>query len=276
MFINNTVKIGDNWFVVKPYVLIKKIPSGKFLVYPRLGGVRCVAIPEEGNYFLFSEEGKKLIFPRITEVLDKYFGNTGLVFDGEITTVDLNNQESLKYNIFDSIYSEELITDIAVKEPLYKRYNRLLDVLSLIRSDFISMAYHVLLEDKKDILDFYKYCLEEGFESIILKKFYSLYDKENTWFEKKPTKVFNLSIVSCNEGVGRKSGVLGSFSVNFNGLIEKVSGMKYYQRKEFWKNREKLLGKKIVVEAEDVKKDGSLMFPRFKCFVSGDSDYGHK
>jgi len=255
---------------------ISDIPKGKYFVSPKLDGLRCVAIPQETGYSLFSRNGRSLVFPEIVDVLNTYCGKTNLVFDGEIMGTDWNdsmkisrkyNRDSscLKYNIMDSIYLDEWLEESEEKEPIISRYNRLLDIFSSFNSKWIKIIPHTIMDAEEDILNFYSYCLDCGFEGIVLKEFSSAYDKKRTWLKKKPTETYDLAIATCIEGTGKNKGKLGAFAVDFNGVIVDVgSGISDDQREEFWAEKEELIGMVIEVKADTVTKDGSLRFPRFK------------
>jgi ATP-dependent DNA ligase len=196
------------------------------------------------------------------------------VFDGEIMGSDWNDSmkvgrkynrdtSGLRYNIMDSIYLEEWLGERDVKEPIFSRYNRVLDIFTSFNSDWIRIIPHIIMDNKDDMLNFYSYCLDCGFEGIVAKEILSTYDKKKTWFKKKPTENYDLVIVDCIEGTGRNEGRLGAFAVNFNGVIVNVGSMKDWQRVEFWETKEEMKGMTIEVESDGVTKDGSLRFPRF-------------
>jgi len=257
--------------------LIDDVPRGRYLVSPKLDGLRCIAIPQRDNYRLFSRNGRELYFPEISAVLNEYCGKTNLVFDGELMGSDWNdsmkisrkyNQDrsGLKYNMMDSIYLTEWESVESSSDPIFKRYSRLLNILASFNSDWVKLLPHTLMDNEDDILNFYSYCLDAGLEGIVLKEFLSCYDKRKTWLKMKPTETYDLAVVDCIEGTGKNENSFGSFAVNFNGIIVNVGPgkMSDKQKKEFWDNKEKMLGKVIEVEADSVTKDGSLRFPRFK------------
>lgn len=263
-------------FDVQLCTLIKDVPKGRYLASPKLDGLRCIALPQRNNYRLFSRNGKELHFPEISSVLNEYCGKTNLVFDGELMGSSWNdsmkinrkyNQDrsGLKYNIMDSIYLMEWESVESISDPVFKRYDRLLNILSSFNSDWIKLIPHTMMDNEEEILNFYSYCLSAGFEGIILKDVLSCYEKRRTWLKMKPTETYDLVIVECIEGTGKNENILGSFAVNFNGIIVNVgSGMSDSQRKEFWRDKEIMLGKVIEIEADSVTKDGSLRFPKFK------------
>lgn len=252
------------------------IPSGAFLVSPKLDGLRCIAVPSSFGYVLFSRNGKPLIFPEIVEVLNTHFGKTNLVFDGEIMGSDWNSSmkitrktnrdvSGLKYNIMDAVSLNDWNGTSERMEPVCKRYNRLIELMASCNSEWLNIIPHVTMDDSEAIFEFYTYCLEADYEGIVLKEVMSVYDKKRGWLKKKPTDTYDLKVVDLIEGTGKNEGILGAFSVDLNGVIVNVgSGMKDWQRKEFWAAKEELIGTIIEVEADAITKDGSLRFPRFK------------
>lgn len=262
-------------FDVQLCTLTSDIPDGKYLVSSKLDGLRCIAIPQDTGYTLLTRNGKPLHFPEIVDVLNTYCGKTDLVFDGEIMGSDWNDSmkvsrkynrdtSGLRYNIMDSVYLEEWLEESDKKEPMFSRYNRVLDIFTSFNSDWIRIIPHIVMDNKDDILNFYSYCLDCGFEGIVAKEISSTYDKKKTWFKKKPTENYDLVVVNCIEGTGRNEGRLGAFAVDFDGVIVNVGSMKDWQREEFWVVREEMIGMVIEVESDGVTKDGSLRFPRFK------------
>jgi DNA ligase-1 len=195
-------------FDVQLCTLTSDIPDGKYFVSPKLDGLRCIAIPQDTGYNLLTRNGKPLPFPEIVDVLNTYCGKTGLVFDGEIMGSDWNDSmkvgrkynrdtSGLRYNIMDSIYLEEWLGERDVKEPIFSRYNRVLDIFTSFNSDWIRIIPHIIMDNKDDMLNFYSYCLDCGFEGIVAKEILSTYDKKKTWFKKKPTENYDLVIVDC-------------------------------------------------------------------------------
>lgn len=254
---------------------ITEIPKGDFLVSPKLDGLRCLAIPGNNGYSLFSRNGHVLDFPELVVNLNTYCLKTNLIFDGELLGSDWNdsmkvtrkynrNTKDLKYNLIDCVFSNEWFGNKSPAESSSSRYDRLLNIFSSFTFDKIKVIPNIVMDNKDDILTFYSYCLDCGFEGIVLKDVASVYDKKRTWLKKKPSDTYDLTVVACLEGTGKNEGVLGAFAVDFNGVIVNVSGMKDWQRKEFWENKENMVGMVIEVESDAVTKDGSLRFPRFK------------
>ena len=256
--------------------LISDIPNGKYLVSPKLDGLRCIAIPKDGGYTLFSRNGKLLFFPEIVEVLEKWCSKTGLVFDGEIMGSNWNDSmkisrkynrdiSGLRYNMMDSVYLSEWLGEVPAKEPVSNRYDRVLSIFSSFNSDWIKVIPHIIMDNEEDINNFYEYCLDCNYEGIVLKEISSVYDKKKTWSKKKPTDTYDLRVVDCIEGTGKNVGMLGAFTVDLNGVVVNVgSGMSDEQRQNFWASKKELIGMTIEVEADAVTEDGSLRFPRFK------------
>lgn len=79
----------------------------------------------------------------------------------------------------------------------------------------------------------------------------------------------DLPIIGVEEGIGRLSGTLGSFVLDYNGNHVMVgSGFTDRQREEFWENKDKLKGVICEVKYKEISRDKktgskSLQFPVF-------------
>ena len=92
----------------------------------------------------------------------------------------------------------------------------------------------------------------------------------------KPFIEISLEVKDYEEGTGRNKGTLGAIIAegidedkNFKTNVG--SGFTDLQRKEFWEDKDKLIGQIIEIRADSISKsqDGenwSLRFPRFKSF----------
>ena len=100
--------------------------------------------------------------------------------------------------------------------------------------------------------------------------------RSTTWLKSKPFIEISLEVKDYEEGTGRNKGKLGAIIAEGNdeGKNFKTnvgSGFTDLQRKEFWEQKEKLIGQIIEIRADSVSKsqdgkDWSLRFPRFKSF----------
>ena len=85
-----------------------------------------------------------------------------------------------------------------------------------------------------------------------------------------------LKVVAVNEGVGKAKGMVGALVAEGedDGKFYRVNvgtGLSDKQRKEFWKQRDELIGQLVEIQADmatqnQKDEDWSLRFPRFKTF----------
>lgn len=125
----------------------------------------------------------------------------------------------------------------------------------------------------EEALEHYREIVSQGGEGTIIK------DKDMCWMDgdnpkQVKMKLFfevDLKIVDLIEGTGKNEGALGAFLVESSDgkLSTKVgTGMSDKQRKEFWENKDNLIGTILSVGANDVifsktNETSSLFLPRF-------------
>ena len=126
--------------------------------------------------------------------------------------------------------------------------------------------------------NFNKNSIINGYEGIMIKDPESFYEckRSTTWLKSKPFIEISLEVKDYEEGTGRNKGKLGAIIAegidgdkNFKTNVG--SGFTDLQRKEFWEDKDKLIGQIIEIRADSISKsqDGenwSLRFPRFKSF----------
>lgn len=112
---------------------------------------------------------------------------------------------------------------------------------------------------------------DRGFEGVMLNQFDSKYEiKRSKYLLKvKDVKSLDLPIVDFQEGIGKYTGMLGAFIVEYRGCRVGVgSGLTDADRIKFWSMKATLLGKRIEIDTfgETTNQDGgiSLNAPIFK------------
>ena len=98
----------------------------------------------------------------------------------------------------------------------------------------------------------------------------------SAWLKVKPIIEVTLKVVAINEGEGKAKGMVGGIVCEGedDGKFYKVNvgtGITDKQRKDFWKQRDKLIGQLVEIQADMATQnqkgdDWSLRFPRFKTF----------
>lgn len=245
---------------------------------PKLNGVRITSLVENNEVTFYTRKGKMLLFPHLVEPLLQVANGESLVFDGELlgqTLSHVMNQLFRKYNrdltginyhLFDGMTEEQWNTEITPsllerKSELKKRCNRSSTPSIQYVELFDCENYRVAQKLQKRFLKQYgKRC-----DGLILKTNTPYeWKKSNNWLKFKPFETYDVPIVGLIEGTGQYEDHLGAFVVELNKVQFKVgTGLTRIQRKEYWLNRYKLLGKIVEIKCAEVTKAGALSHPVF-------------
>ena len=282
--------------------LHKKKLNGKKSLEVKLDGVRAVTvIYPSGKIDMFSRNGKELNnFNHIKDEISKTFNissiSEALVLDGEIVSDDFqtlmkqihrkksSQNKDAKLFLFDllpleyfkkGIYEKSYFSRIEELKKIHERFFIQSHVINIIDS------VNVDLDTEKgeiEFKNFNKNSIINGYEGIMIKDPESFYEckRSTTWLKSKPFIEISLEVKDYEEGTGRNKGKLGAIIAegidgdkNFKTNVG--SGFTDLQRKEFWEDKDKLIGQIIEIRADSISKsqDGenwSLRFPRFKSF----------
>ena len=282
--------------------LHKKKLNGKKSLEVKLDGVRAVTvIYPSGKIDMFSRNGKELNnFNHIKDEISKTFNissiKEALVLDGEIVSDDFqtlmkqihrkksSQNKDAKLFLFDllpleyfkkGIYEKSYFSRIEELKKIHERFFVQSQIINIIDS------VNVDLDTEKgeiEFKNFNKNSIINGYEGIMIKDPESFYEckRSTTWLKSKPFIEISLEVKDYEEGTGRNKGKLGAIIAegidedkNFKTNVG--SGFTDLQRKEFWEDKDKLIGQIIEIRADSISKsqDGenwSLRFPRFKSF----------
>ena len=282
--------------------LHKKKLNGKKSLEVKLDGVRAVTvIYPSGKIDMFSRNGKELNnFNHIKDEISKTFNissiKEALVLDGEIVSDDFqtlmkqihrkksSQNKDAKLFLFDllpleyfkkGVYEKSYFSRIEELKKIHERFFIQSHVINIIDS------VNVDLDTEKgeiEFKNFNKNSIINGYEGIMIKDPESFYEckRSTTWLKSKPFIEISLEVKDYEEGTGRNKGKLGAIIAegidgdkNFKTNVG--SGFTDLQRKEFWEDKDKLIGQIIEIRADSISKsqDGenwSLRFPRFKSF----------
>ena len=264
---------------------IKRLKGiSKVIVEPKLDGIRCFTIVQNGNAIMLARSGKPInnfndtILPELIKMGDG-------CYDGELMGKDFTSLMRQAYRkedtdttdtylaLFDFLPLEEWNSKKA-KMTCGNRFKMLservnnpsinLDVVRIVNRKIIPNDYS---EIKKTHDDF----VSEGYEGAMIKFIDAPYNF-GRGFEVMKLKAFHdvdLVIAGLLEGTGKHEGKLGSFQVVYNGVDVQVgSGLTDELREEIWRNKSSFLGRMIEVRYQEETPDGSLRFPTFVCFRS--------
>lgn len=278
-----------------------KIPEGTwFAISQKLNGSRCFYYKGK----LYTRQGKvytgcEHIIKDIESLTSKnrmfvepVYEN--YVFDGElilkdnslsdseafqkgvgIANSDKENKQELKLVIFDMLNQKEF--EFGESIYLYKRRKEQLNDLKNLIADknlsnieIVPMFYEGT--DQSEIWKWLDYAEENDMEGIMINL--------DTPYECKRTKnlikvkkfyTLDLKVVDAVEGDGRLKGTLGALVVDYKGNTVNVgSGFSDEQRKEFWENKDSIIGRVIEVKYKEItkNKDTGLESLQFPVFVS--------
>tara|TARA_B100000941_G_C28500706_1_gene553991 strand:+ start:378 stop:1610 length:1233 start_codon:yes stop_codon:yes gene_type:complete len=250
-------------------------------VEPKLDGIRCFAIVEDGEVLLYARSGK--LITNFNDTIGKELLLLGDgCYDGEIMGkdfIDLMRQAYRKENVdvsdtylalFDFLPLEEWNSKDA-KLTARQRYLELatrigcnfgLRYLRRVNRDVVPAEYDAI----KTLHDKY---VAEGYEGAMIKDLDAPY-KFGRGPEVMKLKDFHdvdLKVERLIEGTGKHSGKLGSIVVNYHGVEVQVgSGLSDELRDSIWAAPQDFIGRIIEVRYQEETPDGSLRFPTFVCF----------
>ena len=217
----------------------------------------------------------------------------GFVLDGELTLKDKGNlsdneafrkatgiinsdsedKSEICYTVFDIIplqTFEENGNDInySVRRLILDELAKSLDKDGAKYVSVLPVLYHG--KDQKQISSLLDKMVAEDKEGLIANLDVPYKRQRHRGILKiKRFYTMDLPIVRCEEGTGRLAGTLGAFVVDFDGNEVNVgSGFSDDQRREFWENKENLIGTLCEVKYKDISSDKSkggksLQFPIF-------------
>lgn len=252
------------------------------VVEPKLDGIRCFTIVEDGDVKMYARSGKLIknfedtIAPELLKM-----GNG--CYDGELMGQDfiaLMRQAYRKddvdatgtyLSLFDYVPLEEWKT----RKSEMTCAHRFVKLLTLIENNDVDLTRvrpikrEPVAADYSEIKRIHDVYVQEGYEGVMVKMCEAPYKFGRGW-EVMKLKAFHdvdLPILQLLEGTGKNSGKLGSVVVSYNGVNVQVgSGFSDELRDTIWGDKESFIGRVIEIRYQEVTPDGSLRFPTFVCF----------
>lgn len=267
--------------------------SGKKMLSEKLDGTRVLSILyPDGTVDQFSRNGKELLnFSVIKEQLSVIAKKLKkpIVLDGEVMSssfqalmTQLYRKEDVQTNdsnlhIFDMLTLEEFKSGYSQTIQAI----RTTDLEDLIVEDLpnikiVSNKYVDLSTEqgKVEFDVFYKQCVENGLEGIMIKDPDAPYECKRTssWLKLKPQCTIDLTVLDLEEGNDKYTGKLGAMICQGeeDGKFVDVrvgSGFSDEQRELYWNNKEDVIGKVVEIKYDVVTQNQnggySLRFPVF-------------
>jgi DNA ligase-1 len=246
----------------------------KYPIYsqPKLDGIRCI-VRKDG---MWSRNGKKIISaPHIYEAMRSLFEiNADLIFDGELYADKFANDfnaicslvKKTKPTPEDLILSaaqiEYHIYDLPSHKGIFNERFR-----SLISIDLPGCCVKVvtsIVDNENKLKTLYENYVNEGYEGQMLR-LNGLYENKRSKSLLKHKSFIDeeYTILGVEEGIGNKTGMVGSF------IFESKSGKRFncspkfnWERcTEMWEQRETLIGKQATVKYFNLTPQGVPRFP---------------
>lgn len=281
------------------------IEDGKWFISRKIDGARCIMQVRNGSIRFFSREGHE--FFTLGKIAEEYksMANvpTNAVFDGEICILDKDGNENFKsimkeikkkdhtiqnpmYIVFDMLEPQEFDSKTSTRiygdryhalklwmtqnHPHFKTI-RVLDQIGYNKETFARMQEAARKSGWEGLM-LRKNCEYKGKRSRDILKVKEFYDYEY--------KVLGIEIgpFRINTPEGEKTiETMTAVTIEHRGFKVSVgSGFTLQERKEFYKDPSKIVGKVIGVtyfeETDNDKNEISLRFPTFKCLYGDKRD----
>lgn len=240
---------------------------------PKLDGIRCV-VKKDG---MWSRNGKQIISaPHIYNILKPLFEiNPDLIFDGELYADKFSNDfnaicslvKKTKPSQEDLEKSKEQIQYHIYDLPSYNaaffhRYKHLNKLITNYHPSIILVKTEQI-DNINDLLAYYEDYIIAGYEGQILR-LDELYENKRSKSLLKHKSFIDeeYTILDIEEGIGNKTGMVGSFVFqNKNGKQFNASPkFNWDECKQMWNEKEQLIGKSATVKYFNLTPDG---VPRF-------------
>jgi hypothetical protein len=231
-----TLKAG---FIPGEGIVIKGLVSYPIRVEPKLDGHRLVAVKHDGKVTLYTRNGNEVdTLPTIITSLQRSMPDE-TIFDGESIGQDWNETSSVMsssknakddsgmvYNVFDSMTYSDWISKTNA-ESLWSRTQATGRHVATVDSPVVKHVNGIIANTEQELLEFYRKCLDEGYEGVMLKKLDRPYvfDRSDAVLKLKPETTYEGTIVGHYEGrPGTKNeGRFGGFHVVLsNGVVTRV------------------------------------------------------
>lgn len=265
----------------------KRIKAWPVAVEPKFDGVRCLAIVKDGACRFYSRTGREYLnYGHIGDQILKLLkamqlAGRELVLDGEMMAGDFKaTVETMRKTDADTsdvnfhVFEVMSLADFENGNPneFLKRRKLLNHILS---STYTALHPSVMptecriMHSEEEIMNWNAELQAAGGEGVIVKPLDGLYVRKRShdWLKIKACESADVQITGAFPGEGKYKGMLGGFTVDFNGVEVNVgSGLSDADRTLFWPLPTEILGALIEVQYHEVTPDGSLRHPRFVRF----------
>lgn len=273
-------------------------------VQPKLDGVCCIAVIENGEATLWSRTQKPITsMPHIVNELEKRFPAPGrIVLHGELYTHALKDEfenlisivrqeepdeaglyKCMEYWVYDMPEHSKVKFD--KNTPYKNRYHGYKQILFDTRlnvseddKDYkVQPVNSALCENKDAVIGNYEINLEFGFEGAMAKNLDAPYEsgkRSYNLLKMKPSEDNEFKVIGALEGRGKDAGTVGSFLCVTNDGKEFAVRLKttWKHRKELFDNPAMWENQWLTVKYQNLTKEGIPRFPVGKGLRKGPSE----
>jgi DNA ligase-1 len=264
---------------ISPMLAHKFAEQGHKIVYPaygqpKLDGMRCIAIVDDGTATLWSRERRAIISaPHIVAELEARFPTGRIEFDGELYNHDMKadferfmslvrqkdrphpDHKLIQYHVYD------------MPVPGLAWEDRYAGMITVLAQDFeyIRQVLTAPIQDETEVPTVFAAYRALGYEGLMLRNARAHYVNKRS-YDLQKVKEFDdgeFAIIDIVEGRGRLMGHVGAFVCrmeNRTTFEAKMSG-DTGRLKEFWDDHALWLGKKLTVRYQGLT--GKNNVPRF-------------
>jgi DNA ligase-1 len=241
-------------------------------VQPKLDGIRCIAVVQNGKATLWSRTRKQITsMPHIIQQLEENF--TDIILDGELYNhklksdfekiVSLVRQEEpaegcgvVQYHVYDMV-SDKIFAD---------RNDDLIAQLSTADWNIIIPVQTGMVQTEEQVSEMFAEMTNQGYEGVMLRNGDSLYEQNKRSYGLQKVKEFQddeFDIIGIEEGRGKLAGHVGAFMCSTKDgkeFLAKMSGS-LDNLKRFFNDESLWRGKKLTVQYQGLT--GANGLPRF-------------
>jgi DNA ligase-1 len=263
-------------------------------VQPKLDGMRCIAVIDNGKCTLWSRTRKPIkTVPHIVAELEARFPGGIVVLDGELYNHDYRNSfedlisilrkdapdaeglyKVMQYHVYDCIDISTENHVVTETTPFKSRFAALIDIIPRRTSthilpsddDIVQLVRTHRVQDLETLVKFYDNFLDQEYEGAMARNSAAPYecDKRSKNLQKmKPFQDDEFKIVGVNEGRGKDAGTAGTFTcVTSEGkeFYPRLKGT-YAYRRELLEKPELWKGKQLTVTYKRMTSDNIPYLP---------------
>ena len=267
---------------------------GPWIVEAKYDGMRVITVCRNGYITYYSRAGKVIehlygLFDEDIRRISKKL-NTDIIVDGEVLGTSFSEtmsargednlaaKQNLKFVVFEILTIEEWQKRLTPTQKHRSAVVQTLFASVVVKKLFLPIAAQC--KTKEEVENFYQRVVKDGYEGVILKKVYGVYQwkRSKNWIKWKPVNDVDLKIIAVEVGTkGTKyENSLGNLileGTDENGNKIKCScgsGFSDEQRKEMWTYKKKYIGSVAKIEFQELTKvedrdTFALRFPVFVC-----------